>query len=53
MAISTGVQRPVPAVAGLVRAAREAELATYSKYGAYAEAKEASQAAMMWNLQVS
>ena len=41
------------AVSRVVRAAADAELRTYSKYGEHAEAKEASQAAMMWNLQAT
>ena len=53
MAISTGSQRSVSAVSGLIQSAAKAELSTYSKYGEHAEAKEASQAAMMWNLQVT
>ena len=52
MAVSTGSVRSGSAVSDLVQAAAKAELATYAKYGAHAEAKEASQAAMMWNLQV-
>eukprot|EP01043_Picozoa_sp_COSAG02_P040906 COSAG02_NODE_3347_length_6896_cov_2.201854_1_plen_600_part_10 len=51
VAFSTGKKkRTVAEVSAIISKARSKELATYSKYGSLATAKEMSQSAMMWNV---
>lgn len=53
VAVSVGdARRSGATVAQLIAGARATELDTYARYGSLAEPAEASQAGMMWNLQV-
>lgn len=52
LSVTTGGDGMTPAaVASAIAGAKATELATYAAYGDLAEAKEASQAGMMWNVQ--
>eukprot|EP00656_Telonema_subtile_P004654 TRINITY_DN12117_c0_g1_i3.p1 TRINITY_DN12117_c0_g1~~TRINITY_DN12117_c0_g1_i3.p1 ORF type:complete len:517 (-),score=119.06 TRINITY_DN12117_c0_g1_i3:216-1766(-) len=51
--LSSGGQQSLGQIRSTIEAARVKEMASYAKYGDVAEAKEASQAGMMWNLQWS
>eukprot|EP00729_Bicosta_minor_P013321 gene13321-31113_t len=54
LSVTTGGDGMTPAaVASAIAGAKATELATYAAYGDLAEAKEASQAGMMWNVQWS
>lgn len=54
VAVMTGsTSRTTDDAVTLIAAARDAEMLTYAKYGDLAEAAEASQAGMMWNVQFS